>query len=860
MTANQGEHSLQLHGCEVDLLTRQVYRDGGTAKLTNREAEVLRYLADRAGEIVTREELERQVWGLAATVQTMTVSVCVRRLRSKIEPDSKTAVSLHTVWGEGWRLDLPSDRQKPIVPVEHNLRRTVGSFIGRAAVLGQVRGELRPGVLLTVTGPPGVGKTRLAREVALSFVAEGDFRSVFWCDASPLKQVRQLSEALAISVGSVRDDAELFDALRSRGTVLVALDNLEHLDAATWVAELAQQVPAACLLVTSRAPLGIGDEQVVCLGPLDSAESAALFLDRARLIRADLHDDDDSELTHLIGALDGLPLAIELAAGRTHVMGVRALSERADRPLDLLKRPGARDRRESGLAGCIEASWDLLDERERRVWSQLSVFPSTFDLSAARSVLAPEPELIETLESLTLQSLLQREGSEALRLLVTLRAFAQCQLDPAIRDTLERSHQTWTLEEARAARPHQADLIAALSRAVHRDDAIATAQLVTALDHWLATSVPPQIRGQRFDLVDREVLPADVRAAFDVRRASFLVVQGDLVPALELLETLWQAGFDDEVLRGRAALTIASIHTVQQRFSESALWARRAITSGEPLDRVKAELCLAAEMRHLGDIEQCLAMLDAVDVQIAQRDPHVALQLPLQRAYVLLHLGRYSLAERAIRQTLAQVLETPLCRLDARLLVSLSEALRGQGKYAGAVEALIQAEELSQATGQGDGQAILRNNLGDALLALGQHEQAEWALRDAAEMAGGAVACAARGNLGVLRLDQHRLEEAAALLEDATTTAPDKGMAIFFGAHWAIALLLVGSIDAAILRVKEAKERVGTGSSDTLKRLVYLAETAVAVFRGDLEQNSLDEAIDQARHTAPVAARVLGPG
>ncbi len=287
----------------------------------------------------------------------------------------------------------------------HGFPAVLTSFVGRAGVVDEIAGQLGRDRLVTVTGPGGAGKTRLAGEVARQVA--GRFADGVWlAELAAVRDPAQVAAAVAAALG-IRDlpSAAAADALASalaRRQLLLVLDNCEQvIDAA---AELCGRLLLGAddvrVLATSREPLRIAGEVRYRLAPLtlpdpddpadrDGSEAVALFADRAR--RADASFALDGETTpivaRLVARLDGMPLAIELAAARVEALGVAQLVDRIDDRFTLLE---AGDRlaaaRHRSLAATVEWSYRLLDEHGRRVFRAVSVFPGPFTLEGAEAV------------------------------------------------------------------------------------------------------------------------------------------------------------------------------------------------------------------------------------------------------------------------------------------------------------------------------------------------------------------------------------------------------------------------------------------------------------------------------------------
>ena len=287
----------------------------------------------------------------------------------------------------------------------HGFPAALTSFVGRAAVADEIAGQLGQYRLVTVTGPGGAGKTRLAGEVAKQVA--GRFGDGVWlAELAAVRDPAQVAAAVAAALG-IRDlpAVAVADALAralARRQLLLVLDNCEHVigAAAELCGRLLLGADDVRVLATSREPLRIAGESRYRLAPLtlpdpdnpadpDGSEAVALFADRARRADASFALDRETApvVARLVARLDGMPLAIELAAARVEALGVAQLLDRIDDRFTLLE---AGDRlaaaRQRSLAAAVEWSYRLLDARERRVFRAVSVFPGPFTLEGAEAV------------------------------------------------------------------------------------------------------------------------------------------------------------------------------------------------------------------------------------------------------------------------------------------------------------------------------------------------------------------------------------------------------------------------------------------------------------------------------------------
>src|SRR5580658_4414962 len=284
----------------------------------------------------------------------------------------------------------------------HGFPAALTSFVGRAAVVAEVAGQLGQYRLVTVTGPGGAGKTRLAGEVARRVA--GQFADGVWlAELGAVRDPAQVPAAVAAAVGirelpSVAAADALADAL-ARRQLLVVLDNCEHVigAAAELCGRLLLGADDVRVLATSREPLRIAGEVRYRLGPLTLAdpgdlsaaarcEAVTLFADRARRVepRFALDEKTAATVARLVARLDGMPLAIELAAARVDALGVTQLLDRIDDRFGLLT-DGDRlaEERQRSLAAAVRWSYQLLDEAEQQVFRAVSAFPGPFTLDAA---------------------------------------------------------------------------------------------------------------------------------------------------------------------------------------------------------------------------------------------------------------------------------------------------------------------------------------------------------------------------------------------------------------------------------------------------------------------------------------------
>jgi predicted ATPase/DNA-binding winged helix-turn-helix (wHTH) protein len=539
---------------EVDLTRRELRAHGVLVPIGGRAFEILEVLVQSAGELVTKRDLMDRVWP-GAIVEDNTLQFHISAIRKALGPDRGM---LKTASGRGYRLvggwvlrrentssvdaiDLEPVRSTA-EPFQTNVPAAGFELVGRSIAVQHLHDLLSAYRVVTLTGPGGIGKTRLAFEVARGLFPnfQGDVRLVELISVSnPVLVPSAVTAALGLELGGDEISAESVARAVGSKRLLLVLDNCEHvIDAA---AKLAETIVSMCsrttILATSREILKIQGEYVYRVAPLDVplaneepgnilAHSAVqLFVATTRALHSEFSPDRESlpAIAAICRRLDGIPLAIDLAATRVATLGLQQVAAGLDDRLGMLT-AGRRTAlpRHQTLRATLDWSYELLTELERVIMRRLSIFAGDFTAEAARLVAAGSEitalEVISSLANLVTKSLVTFEGGSAIghyRLHETTRAYAREKLVESretertarrhaeyFRDLFERAEGEWetrrTTEWLAAYARHIDDLRAALDWAYtpQGDAAVGGALTVAAVPLWFQLSLINECRGR----------------------------------------------------------------------------------------------------------------------------------------------------------------------------------------------------------------------------------------------------------------------------------------------------------------------------------------------------------------------------
>ena len=537
------------------------------------------------------------------------------RLKDFSEPEP-----LYQVIHPGLPADFP--RPKTLEVSTTNLPLSLSSFVGREEELERTRDLLAMARLLTLTGPGGSGKTRLAIESATG-LAEEYPDGVWFVDLAPVSEPDQVSRSVSQALGlREQPSTSLEETIASwiaRRKLLLILDNCEHVveTCASLAERWLREAPNLRVLATSREPLGVPGEISLPVPPLSlppkqplvdvdvlDSEAVRLFVDRASAARPGFQVDDENTpfIAEICRSLDGIPLAIELAAAQTNALSVRQIAARlVDRFRLLTAKTRTHLPRRATLRATIDWSYDLLTEVEREVFCRLSVFAGGFKLEAAEDIAAGGAvdafDVLAALSALVDKSLVTRreliDGSDRYGLLQTLRAYGLERLNESNDgDEVRKKHADWF---ARIAERKDAEHRAGPARGFQRlDDEIDNFR--AALE-WSFASGHPQF-GQR------------IMASL----WNYWYIRGLLSEGFGWLQAAMDSGPQAPLLRAKLLVGTAIIGGTQGRTDESISRADAAIALAKQIESPEV-IAMASRARGIaawthGDYERARAFFN----------------------------------------------------------------------------------------------------------------------------------------------------------------------------------------------------------------------------------------------------------
>lgn len=644
--------SISLGATVVDFERQEVRRGDQRWTLTAIELKLLNWLVEHPGRVVSRDDLQSEVWGYAPGVRTRAVDNTILRLRRKLEANPEEPVLLVSTRGGGYRLEIPP-RSSAALPGEPS------SFVGRSSVLEELAGELRDKGIVVLYGPGGMGKSRVALRLARQWP------QALHVNLEQVSHGEDLEQAVGRSLGLQRVTPEQLDrALAGRGEALIVLDPFERLMGERQrLNRWRKAAPSLRWLVVSRVRWE--EEAAFELPPLAPTEALTLLRERAEAVGA--VGLADEELLHLSERLDRHPLALELTAARLGLLP----------PEELLRRLQVQAVPDRSLRAALDASWNLLTPQLQADLRRLVAFVGDFSAQAAEALLdGPDP--IERLEALRAASWLWRRAGEAgirLGFYEMIRAYLLAQgEDP----TAVVRHRAWTLglatectqalkgswEPKAAARlaAEIEEIVAAVDRAIVAAPEEG-AQLLVALQQWIVDG--------RFALAP---MLTRIDALIEACAASPLLprllwLQGSLLRLTGKSEQATAALF-----RARAGTTDPHLSgAIEGQIGNSALQAGR-------LDEAQAKY------------EEAIQILRPVT-------PLTAAVFSSNLGVILLRKGRYIEAERIWLSALADMGKQAAPANRGRVHALLADLLETRGEYEAATAHIEEAISLIREAG-----------------------------------------------------------------------------------------------------------------------------------------------------------------
>jgi len=673
---------------------------------------------------------------------------------------------------KAYRVVHSVDEWVPARRIPNNLPAERDTFIGRADALDTLAKQFDGGArLVTILGIGGIGKTRLAIRHARSWL--GDYPGGSWfCDLSTARGidgiVSSVAHALQVPLGKSDPVLQIASAIAARGPCIVILDTFEQVarHAEATVGVWLEHAAEARFIVTSREVLGISGEQTHVLAPMADEEGARLFLGRASAVanRLALGAADQAAIAPLVKLLDGLPLAIELAAARSRVMSPRMLLARMNERFTLLATRGGRLDRQMTLRAALDWSWDLLLAQEKSALAQLSVFEGGFTLEAVEAILqvgvGPVPAAaLDLLQSLVDKSFVRQIGDYRFDLLQSVQEYAAQHLrtegrfdasGPAAALGAEVRHGSFFggLDEGAATAPgfpELDNLAAACRRAVARSDSLTATRTVR-----LAWAVL-ELRGP-------------IKVGLDLA-ASVLSIPR-LAPAM-LAEVL--------LIKGRALRTLGRLEESRGCF-ESALGHAKEVADRRLEARALSNLGRPSSDR--ARMEEARRQLEA-GLALAREAGERTLECELLNGLGALndYAGSNDAALASYQQALALARELCNQRWQAGILGNVANINYKQARTREARAAYEQGIELARLLGirQWEGNmlcnfSLLRHAEGDSVEAVALLERS---LQAAREMGLARLEVTALCNLGIVKEATGALAEAEAHLLAALIVAKD---------------------------------------------------------------------------------------
>ncbi len=536
--------------------------------------------------------------------------VVLRSLGSHRLKDLAQPEIAYQVVTEGLRSDFPALASMDSRP--NNLPSQISSFVGREREVREVAAAIEGSRLLTIVGPGGIGKTRLALQVAADLLGDRYPGGTWFIDLTTVRAQEPIVDTVAAELNLREVPGEpiektLVAYLHERRALLV-LDNAEHLlaNAGAFAKLVLAKCPSVTILVTSLEPLHIAGERIYRLGPL--ADAASLFLERARASAPSItfNEVELEDVAALCSRLDGIPLAIELASARLSSMPLRQLLRRLSSTLSLASKDPSEVTRHRTLREMVRWSYDMLSPTEKQTLGVISIFRGSGTAAAIKAVAVDVPEVDDVLDALVDKSLVQIDSSKSdvrYRLLEAVADYAREQVLAAHDEgPINQRHAACYAGLVAVARPPYLELDddvsnirAALEWHVANDAGAAARFIVDLAQYWRARGVVNEARTWIRRTLEMPLLDARERASLLCLAASFATLQDALEESLAFSQEaldIYQTA-DDRSGIAHAIFRIGEAQHRQARFDDAEARYREALDGFRASGESRGEmLCL----------------------------------------------------------------------------------------------------------------------------------------------------------------------------------------------------------------------------------------------------------------------------
>jgi predicted ATPase/DNA-binding winged helix-turn-helix (wHTH) protein len=898
----------------LDTGVQSLTRDDHPTGLGTRAVGVLQVLVERSNQYVSKSDLLDAAWP-GVVVEEANLAVQMSAIR-KVLAQASAELRIETLPRRGYRLlgavtverggqgskgiEMQPPEAPPGVPAERD------PFVGRHAELAGIAQQWRNGArLVTVTGTGGSGKTRLARRYAVGNVDAWP-GGIYFCDLSKARSQDGICFAVASTLGvqlAGPDSAALLGhAIAGHGRCLLILDNFEQVMAfaSTTLGRWLERSALASFMVTSRERLRITGETIFPLEPLPlETDAVELFRIRAQAQRPDFPFDVDGTdaIRHIVQLVDGLPLAIELAAARVRVLSPRQIAERMSDRFHVLVGMRGSDRQVT-MRGAIDWSWDLLTPWEQRALATCSVFEGGFTLRAAEAVLdlsecADARPVMDVIESLIDKSLLRGLvpalgmrpdlAEPCFGTYISIHEYAKEKLDgygPAARRAAEERHGRYfsMLGSEQSIEPLTGNeeiqrwwtralaldnLVAAFHRAVGRNDIQTMASTYCAVWEVLEVRGPMAVG---IELGSRLPKPSsnegDLLVAAHLARARALWRTGQTGSAADLLEAIIaltsQNGNRRREGDGRTVLGSILHRTGNAAAARTQL--DRALLLHREVGNRHGE---AQVLSNLGNLYVDLGRFDESKAQyVAALDVYRTIGDTSARgptlgnlANVCVHGGDFDEAQRLFDEALEIARRSGDRRSEGNLLGNMANLADLSGRPQEALELSEAALLIHRQVGSRRFEGTVLGNLGELCLARGQLEDAvrhlKGSLEIAAELDDRLLEGIMLGHLGRAYERQQHLDQARVFLESSVgilrSIASRRAEGVSLGA--------LGSVLARLGMLREARAAFASGAQLLHKAIdpVELGKLLCAHARVERDAGERDKAlalVDEAQELA----------